>query len=244
MKKEDWQEKGAGHRGRLRDKFLELGLTGFSDRDVLELLLTLGTPRKDCKESATALLEKFGSLAGVLDAQQVELEQVKGVGPKNSFALHFVHSVARRYLQQRVNNKQFLQSSNQVADFLIHAMRDLKKEVLMVIFLDASHAIIASEIIAEGTLTSNTIHPRELVKAALGHNAAALVIAHNHPSGSREPSVEDRKLTRNLYLSLSLMNIQLLDHFIVAGSERPFSFADVGIMTEVREECHNLLKNQ
>jgi DNA repair protein RadC len=171
------------------------------------------------------------------------LEKVPGVGPKNSFALHFIHSVARRYLQQRLNSKNYLQSSAQVADFLIHSMRDLKKEVLMVIFLDASHAIIESQIVAEGTLTSNTIYPRELVKAALHHNAAALVIAHNHPSGAREPSLEDRKLTRNLYLALSLMNIQLLDHFIVAGSERPCSFADLGIMAELREEYGRLLNN-
>ncbi len=244
MKKEDWQEKGAGHRQRLRDNFLERGLAGFTDTDVLELLLTLGTPRKDCKEPAKALIAQFGSLAGVLDAKQAQLEQVKGVGPKNSFALHFVHSVARRYLQQRLNSKDYLQSSAQVSDFLIHSMRDLKKEVLMVIFLDAAHAIIKSEIVAEGTLTSNTIHPRELVKAALHHNAAALVIAHNHPSGAREPSLEDKKLTRNLYLALSLMNIQLLDHFIVAGSKRPCSFADLGIMAEISEECRRLLNNQ
>lgn len=243
MKKEDWQEKGAGHRQRLRDKFLDRGLEGFTDTEVLELLLTLGTPRKDCKESAKGLIAKFGSLAGVLEAKQVQLEQVKGVGPKNSFALHFVHSVARCYLKQRLNAKKYLQSSLQVADFLIHSMRDLKKEVLMVIFLDASHAIIDSAIIAEGTLTSNTIHPRELIKAALHHNAAALVIAHNHPSGARKPSKEDRKLTRNLYLALSLVNIQLLDHFIVAGSERPYSFADAGVMLEVREECSGLLNN-
>jgi DNA repair protein RadC len=243
MNKDEWQKKGVGHRQRLRDKFLEHGLSSFTDTDVLELLLAIGTPRKDCKEAAKGLFDEFGSLAGALDASQIQLEQIKGVGPKNSFALHFIHGVAGRYLKQRLVAKKYLQSSKQVADFLTHSMRDLKKEILMVIFLDASHAIIDSDVLAEGTLSSNTIYPREIVKAALAHHAAAVVIAHNHPSGNRDPSEADRKLTRNLYLALSFMNIRLLDHFIVAGSAPPFSFADQGIMAEVQGECSRILQD-
>lgn len=242
MDKAAWQEKGAGHRGRLREKFLDLGIGGLTDSEILELLLGFGTPRKDCKEAARGLLAAFGSLAGVLDAGRAELQQVKGVGPKNSFALHFVHGVARRYLKERLKGKQVVRSSAEVADYLIHSMRGLGREVLTVLFLDAGHGIIESEVVAEGTLTSNTIHPREVVERALHHRAAALIIAHNHPSGNMEPSEADRHLTRRLYLALALLNINLLDHFIVGAAPAPYSFADHGLMGAIREECAALIQ--
>jgi len=237
MDKEGWQRKGAGHRQRLRDKFLEAGLDGLTDDEVLELLLSFGTPRKDCKEAARALKKTFGSLAGVLDASRLELQRVKGVGPKNCFALQFVHGVARRYLRQRLKKKHIIRSSADVADYLIHAMRGLKKEVLTVLFLDAGHGIIDIEIVAEGTLTCNAVHPRELVGRALAHHAAAIVIAHNHPSGGMEPSKQDIRLTRRLYLALALINISLLDHFIIGRAAAPYSFADHGLMAAIRDEC-------
>lgn len=242
MDQAEWQQKGAGHRQRLRDKFLERGIEAFTDAEVLELLLTMGTPRKDCKDEARELLATFGTLAGVLERGPAQLQQVSGVGPKNAFAIHFIQGVARRYLRQRLAQKEYVRSSSEVADYLIHAMRDLKREVLMVIYLDASHAIIDSEIVAEGTLASNTVYPRELIKPALAHHAAALVIAHNHPSGNRQPSAEDRRLTRNLFLALSFVNIRLLDHLIVAGSDPPFSFADNGLMATIADECAGLLR--
>lgn len=242
MDTSDWQHKGSGHRQRLRDKFLARGLEAFADDEVLELLLTMGTPRKDCKAEARALLAAFGTLAGVLEAAPPQLQQVSGVGPKNAFAIHFIQGVARRYLRQRLAAKDYLRSSREVADYLVHALRDLKREVLLAIYLDASHAIIDSEILAEGTLTSSTVYPREVIKPALARHAAALVIAHNHPSGSREPSAEDRRLTRTLYLALSLVGIRLLDHLIVAGSSPPYSFADHGLMSQVAEECAAILR--
>ncbi|MGV1100190.1 RadC family protein [Thiovibrio sp. JS02] len=241
MDKTDWQKKGEGHRQRLRDRFLGHGLDGFSDSEVLELLLTLGTPRKDCKEEARALLARFGSLAQVLDAGQAELELVRGIGPKNGFALHLVQAVARRYLKQRLAGKEYLRSSREVGDYLIHAMRGLKREVLMAVFLDSSLGIIDSVIVAEGTLASNTVHPRELIKLALAKHAASLVIAHNHPSGSLTPSEEDKRLTRHLFVALAFAGIQLLDHLVVGSGERPFSFADQGLMEEIRRESRPLL---
>jgi DNA repair protein RadC len=242
MDQAEWQQKGAGHRQRLRDKFLERGIEAFTDAEILELLLTMGTPRKDCKDEARDLLATFGTLAQVLERSPAQLQQVTGVGPKNAFAIHFIQGVARRYLRQRLAQKEYVRSSSEVGAYLIHAMRDLKREVLMVIYLDASHAIIDSEIVAEGTLASNTVYPRELIKPALAHHAAALVIAHNHPSGSRQPSSEDKRLTRNLFLALSLVNIRLLDHLIVAGSEAPYSFADNGLMATIADECAGLLR--
>jgi len=114
VKKEDWQKKGVGHRQRLKDKFQQHSIESFTDAEVLELLLILGTPRKDCKEQARALLRHFGSLPNVLEASAPEIQKVKGVGPNNSFAIHFLHAVARRYLKHRLQEKHYLHSSKQL----------------------------------------------------------------------------------------------------------------------------------
>ena len=145
MDKEEWQEKGAGHRQRLRDRFLARGLEGFSDAEIIELLLSFGTPRSDCKEPARLALKQFGSLAAVLEEPLAALQEIKGIGPKNGFAVHFIQAVARRYLKDRLQGKRYLHSSTDVRDYLLHALRGLKKEVLTVIYLDSSHAILGTE---------------------------------------------------------------------------------------------------
>lgn len=238
MEKEEWQQKGEGHRGRLRDRYLERGLDGFTDAEVLELLLSFGTPRSDCKEPARELLKRFGSLAAVLETSTTTLQDVHGVGPKNSFAISFVQAVAGRYLQQRVTGKRYLHSSREVREYLEHSMRGLKREVLTVIYLDATHAIIGSEIVAEGTINVNTVYPRELVKRSISNHAAAIIIAHNHPSGAIKPSLQDINLTRSLYLICSFLQIQLLDHFIIGDGT--YSFADNGMIETLAGECLSL----
>ena len=230
------KDRNAGHRQRLRDKFHERGIDALSDSEVLELLLTIGTPRRDCKDIARAALRKFGSLPGVLEAPAADLQKVAGIGSLNSFTLTFVQAVSRRFLKERLRDRQYLRSSREVANYLVHAMRDLKKEVFTVIFMDASHSIINTETIAEGTLTTNTIYPRELVKMALEQHAAALVIAHNHPSGSLDPSSDDLRLTRHLFAACRLVNVNLLDHLIIGESENPYSFADHGLMAEIKQQ--------
>ncbi len=241
MDKKQWQEKGAGHRGRLRDRFLEKGLSGFSDTEILELLLSFGTPRTNCKEPARQLLKKFGSFSKVLEASPVALQDVKGVGPKNSFALHFVHGVASHYLKERLHGRRYLHSSAEVAEYLVHSMRGLKKEVFTVIYLDSSHAIIDSEVVAEGTLNVNTVYPREIVSKALLFHAAALIIAHNHPSGSLQPSPQDIKLTKTLWLVCNYMQMQLLDHLIIGDGS--YSFADNGLMQSISKDCLSVMQN-
>ena len=235
------EKKGRGHRQRLRNKFLKRGIDSLNDDEVLELLLTLGTPRKDCKNAARTLLEEFKSLSGVLDAIPDELVQVKGIGQLNSFAIHFIQSVARRYLVQRLENKDYLRSSKEVAEYLNHSMRNLPREIFKVILLDAGFAIITTKTLFKGTLSANTIYPREFIKLILDYNAAAVVIAHNHPSGRVEPSEADCKLTRNLFLACFVMNIQLLDHLIIGSSAMPYSFADHGLMDEIKNDCRTLL---
>lgn len=231
MDKGQWQQRGAGHRQRLRDRFLAQGLAALSDTEILELLLSFGTPRGDCKQQARELLGRFSSLPGVLDAEVEDLLQISGVGPKNCFALRFIKAVADRYLQQRMRNRSYLRSSQAVHDYLLHSMRGLPREVFTVIYLDSSLAILDSEVVAEGTVNVNTVYPREIVRRALSRNAAALIVAHNHPSGAVSPSKQDQHLTRTLYLVCNLMQIRLLDHLIIG--ESCFSFADNGLMEEI-----------
>ncbi len=235
MDKAQWQSRGAGHRDRLRQRFLERGLAGFSDAEILEILLSFGTPRKDCKEPARALLHQFKTFPGVLDAGKNELLRIKGIGPKNSFALGFIKSAAEHYLKQRLKSRHYLTSSNQVIDYLTHAMRGLRVEVFSAIYLDSSLAIIDSEQVAEGTVNVNTVYPREIIKRALGHNASALIVAHNHPSGSLTPSSQDRRLTEHLCLACQMMQIRLLDHLIIGDGH--YSFADEGVMSEISDWC-------
>ena len=229
-----------GHRQRLRDKFQEKGIEALTDAEVIELLLTFGTPRSNCTDPARAALKKFETLPAVLDARPEALRKIKGMGPKNIFALQFIQGVARRYLKQRIKKKNYMSSSSEVADYLIHAMRGLQHEVFMVVYLDASHAVIDCEILSEGTITVNTVYPRELLKAALARNASALVISHNHPSGSLQPSSQDEQLTKTLFLMCSFMQINLLDHLIIGAGETAYSFADHGRMATIREECRDL----
>ena len=238
MDKAQWQERGKGHRNRLRQRFLDRGLSGFSDAEILEILLSFGTPRKDCKDQARALLQHFGTFPGVLDADRKDLLEVNGVGPKNSFALGFIKSTADHYLKQRLKSRHYLKSSEQVTDFLTHSLRGLQVEVLSAIYLDSSLAIIDSEKVAEGTVNVNTVYPREIIKKALSHNASALIVAHNHPSGSLTPSAQDRQMTRQLYLACSMMHIRLLDHLIIGDGH--FSFADAGIIDQIADWCTSI----
>jgi len=235
MDKEQWQKKGQGHRARLRERFIAHGLSGFSDLEVLELLLSFGTPRKDCKEQARSLLKRFKTLPGVLDATTHSIQEIHGIGPVNGFALSFIKSVADRYLKDRLRDKSYLKSSQEVIDYLVHTMRGLQIEVFTVIYLDSSLGIIESEVVAEGTVNVNSVYPREIIKRALSHNAAALIVAHNHPSGSLAPSTQDRRLTGSLYLACSLMQIRLLDHLIVGDGH--YSFSDNGLIAELEHWC-------
>jgi len=235
MKKDDWQKKGEGHRQRLRDKFEEGGLDRFSDEEVVEFLLTLGTPRKDVKPQAREALKRFGSLSGVLSAPTHKLTKIKGIGPKNALYLNLVHQVAGRYLRDRAKGKDFFGSSRAVFDYLFHAMRDLKREVFKVLFLNRKNELIADQDLFLGSLSGSAVYPREIMTQALEYKAAAMVFVHNHPSGDPAPSAEDRKLTRDLVWASQLLMIQVLDHVII-GQNTYYSFADEGLILSFTRE--------
>ncbi len=235
MDKEKWQKRGEGHRERLREKFLKGGLERFSDGEVVEFLLTLGTPRGDLKVPAREALERFGSLSGVLSAPIEKLTGIKGIGPKNALYLKLVHQVGRRYLRDKMAGQAFFGSSRAVFDYLFHSMRDLKREVFKVLFLNRKNELIVDQDVFEGSLTGSAVYPREILTIALEQRAAALVVVHNHPSGDPTPSAEDRKLTRELLWASKLLGVQLLDHIII-GNNVYFSFADEGIVKDFQNE--------
>jgi len=218
-----------GHRQRLRDKFLKSGLDGFHDYEIIELLLTLGTPRSDCKQPAKDVLKKFGSLKAVLEADPKDLKIIKGIGDKNVFGLKLSQDVARRYLSDRIIDKDYAQSSNDIIEYLQHNLRDKNKEIFMVIYLNGRNQIIKMDELFKGTLNTSAVYPREVVKRALNNNAAALVFVHNHPSGNPNPSQDDISITKKLKEAALAIDVSVHDHLIIAGND-VYSFADHGLI--------------
>jgi DNA repair protein RadC len=229
--------KGDGHRGRLREKFLSSGLSGFHDYEVIELLLTLGTPRKDCKDAAKSALARFKSLQGVLEASSTDLCSVDGIGPKNSFGIRLVKAVADRYLRKKVIMKEPLSNSKALFDYLYLNMSSKDRECFKALFLDAKNRVVGVEDLFHGTLTASSVYPREVVRAALDHKAASVIFAHNHPSGDPSPSPADVAVTRQLMFACRTMGIMVHEH-IVIGDNRYYSFADHGVISNINQEFH------
>jgi len=219
----------SGHRKRLRQRFIKSGLAGFHDYEIIELLLTLGSPRKDCKQQAKEAIKRFKTLQGVLSAPLEELQQIDGIGPHSAFGIKLVLEVAREFLKQKIVKKPIYKSAKDIFDYLYHSMRDLTKEVFKVIYLDGQNRIIEIEDLFEGTVTSSAIYPREIMKSAIKQNAVALLFVHNHPSGAPEPSGSDKQLTRDLVYAGSIMQIKVLDHLVIGGDSY-FSFAEEGLI--------------
>ena len=233
------KHKGEGHRQRLREKFLESGISGFHDYEVIELLLTLATPRKDCKDTAKELLNRFETLPGVFEASAGELQEIKGVGPKNLLGLKLIKAAADKYLEARLIQKNPLNNSKDLFDYLYHRIRDKNRECFLTIFLNARNRVLATEILFEGTLTASSVYPREVIQAALNHRAAALIFSHNHPSGDTKPSRDDIALTRRLVFAAKVMGITVHDHLII-GANRHFSFADHGYIGRMNKEYEDI----
>lgn len=205
----------AGHRGRLRKRFLEAGLDGFLDYEVVELLLTLGTPRRDCKQLAKEAIKKFGGLREVLDTSPEELQQIKGIGPKNIFGLKLFQAVSERYQKGKILNKKPLDSSRAVVDYLREKLGKEKKEYFVVLSLDSRNNLIKISDVSVGILDSNLVHPREVFQEAILFHAAQVILAHNHPSGDLEPSEEDLAITKRLVKAGKILGIEVIDHIIV-----------------------------
>jgi len=209
-------DKGAGHRKRLRDRFLQSGLDGFLDYEIVELLLTLGTPRRDCKQIAKEAIKEFKNLRGVLGATIEELQKIKGIGPYNAFGLILFHAVSEKYAKEGIPEKLSLSSAEAVANYLQKSIGSKTKEHFVILYLDSRNRLIVDDV-STGTLNASLVHPREVFKKAILANAAQCIIAHNHPSGDPEPSPQDIALTRQLVDASKIIGIDLIDHVIVTN---------------------------
>lgn len=226
---EDKNNSNNGHRKRIREKFLKSGLGGFLDYEVVELLLTLGTPRKDCKKIAKVAIKKFKSLRGVLEASTTELTSIKGIGTSNVLGLILFQAISERYSKDKISPKILLNSSKLVADYLQMKIGNKKEEHFMVLYFDIKNKLINDEI-SIGTLNASLVHPREVFKKAIGNNTAQIIIAHNHPSGDVKPSKEDVSTTKRLVEAGKLVGISVIDHLVITP-DKYFSFKDNGIIS-------------
>lgn len=208
---------GAGHRKRLRNRFLQSGLDGFLDYEIVELLLTLGTPRKDCKQMAKAAIKMFGGLHGVLDATLDDLQKIKGIGPHNAFGTKLFQAISEKYAREKMPKKISLTSPQAVVNYLKEKIGKEKKEHFVILALDSRNNLISINNVSIGTLNSSLIHPREVFEPAVRYLAAQIIIAHNHPSGDPKPSKEDLEITQKLVASGKILGIEVVDHVIVTS---------------------------
>ncbi|HAF45334.1 MAG TPA: hypothetical protein DCK83_10475 [Gallionellaceae bacterium] len=218
----DWP---AGERP--REKLLQRGAASLSDAELLAIFLRTGVVGKSAVDLARELLVRFGNLTRLFAAAEQEFCAIHGMGQAKFVQLQAVVEMARRALQEEMRTGDALNSPRAVREFLQLLLQARQQEVFVAIFLDAQHRVVATEELFQGTLTQTSVYPREIVKRALHHNAAAMIFAHNHPSGVAEPSDSDRLLTEELKRSLALVDVRVLDHFIVAGAGC-LSFAEKG----------------
>jgi DNA repair protein RadC len=214
---------------RPRERLLARGPASLSDAELIALFLGTGVRGKSALDVAGELLARFGRVSRVLSAAQGELDQVPGIGAAKYAQIAAVMELARRALSEEMRARDSLASPAAVRGFLRLRMQDLGHECFYCVFLDAQNRVIAAEELFRGTLTQTSVYPREVVKHSLRHNAAAVILAHNHPSGVAEPSIQDQALTRTLAEALALVDVKVLDHFIVAPGAC-LSFAERGLI--------------
>jgi DNA repair protein RadC len=214
---------------RPRERLLARGATSLADAELIAILLRTGIKGKSAVDVARDLLSRFGSVAALLEADRGKLAEIPGLGSAKLAQLQAALELARRALKEELSTQSVLSSPRAVRDYLQLTLAARDHEVFVILLLDAQHRVRAFEELSRGTLTQTSVYPREVVKCALRHNAAAVIFAHNHPSGVAEASQADELLTRSLKAALALVDIKVLDHFIVAGT-RTLSFAERGLL--------------
>ena len=214
---------------RPREKLLQRGASALSDAELLAIFLRIGIPGRSAVDLARDLLQRFGSLRQLLEADQKSFCDNPGLGPAKYVQLQAVLEMSRRYLETTLQRSDALQSVADTRRYLTARLRHEPHEVFACLFLDNRHRVIAYEELFQGTIDGASVHPRQVVKRALYHNAAALILAHNHPSGVADPSRADEQITLRLKEALMLVDIRVLDHFIVGDGE-VISFAERGLL--------------
>lgn len=219
----------AGHRSRLRERFLKAGGGGLQDYEELELLLSSAIPRIDVKPLAKELLGRFGGLAQVFDAESSELEAVPGMGPAAAALILLVKELFVACSEARMRGRDLVSSPGAAVEFARAKLAGLPREQFLVIFLNAKNEIIAHEVIQKGTVDRAAVYPRLIVEAALQRHAVGVILVHNHPSGHPEPSAEDRAITRAIAEACRTVDVRVLDH-VVVGRAGHFSFAEESLL--------------
>ena len=214
---------------RPREKLLAQGPAALADAELVALLLRTGLKGTSVLQLAQQVLDAFGGVAGLLHADSSDLKRIKGLGPAKRAELAAVVELARRSLQQRLADRPAFDSPQAVRDYLQLQLAAREHEVFAVLFLDAQHHLLRFDEMFRGTLTQTSVYPREVVRRALALNAGAVILAHNHPSGVAEPSRADEFLTQSLKSALALVDVRVLDHFVV-GKGQIVSFAERGLL--------------
>jgi DNA repair protein RadC len=214
---------------RPREKLIELGAEALSDAELLAIFLRVGVVGKSAVDLARDLLTQFGSLNGIFAATEHELSQVHGIGTSKYVQLQAIFEMSRRALSEQLQQQDVLNSPKAVRDYLVLKLGSLTKEVFLVLFLDTQNRLLATEEMFSGSLKETSVYPREVLKRALHHNAASVIFAHNHPSGITQQSQADELLTKQLKQALDLVDVRVLDHFIVAGNST-LSFSEKGLL--------------
>ncbi|HEF4759111.1 TPA: DNA repair protein RadC [Pseudomonas putida] len=214
---------------RPRERLLQLGASSLSDAELLAIFLRIGVAGKSAVDLARHLLAQFGSLRSLLEADQATFSSHLGLGPAKFAQLQAAQEMSRRHLAERARQKPTLENPNAVRDYLKAMLRHEPHEVFGCLFLDSKHQVLTFEALFRGSIDNTSVHPREVVKRALANNAAALILCHNHPSGNTTPSQADRQLTKRLQKALELIDVRVLDHFII-GDGDPLSMAEYGWM--------------
>jgi DNA repair protein RadC len=214
---------------RPRERLLSEGSERLSDAELLAVFLGTGTRGRSALDVARGLLARFGGISALLAADRATLGASAGIGPARYGQLTAILELVRRGLREDMARRDALGSPGAVRDYLRLKLRDLQHEVFVGLYLDAQNRVLGDEMLFRGTLTQTSVYPREVVKRALAHNAAGIIFAHNHPSGVAEPSHADEALTRALRQALALVDVKVLDHFVIAGNAA-VSFAERGLL--------------
>lgn len=218
-----------GHRKRLRARFRKTGFEGFQDYEALELLLTFSIPRKDTKPIAKELMNKFGSIRGVMDATYDELSASNGLGENAATFVRMIKECSALYLKDGIKGKKKISSTGALLEYCQVAMSGLKDEQFRAIFLSTQNEVIADEVVHDGIVNQSIVYPRKVMERALYHKATAIIFVHNHPGGSCKPSKEDIALTTELVEAAKSLQLTVHDHLIVSGRGY-YSFLEHGLM--------------
>jgi len=222
----------------LQERFIRVGFEGFTALEIVELLLSLALPCNKHKTLAGKCVEHFQNLRGLLSASTEELKQA-GLPPHCVCSIRLLRELPAEILKERIMEQPVHHSSQEFFDYLCYSMRDLKKEVFKVTYLNNRSQIIDAEDLFFGTLDSILIHPREIIDSAIKHNATCLLFSHNHPAGDPAPSKSDKQITRDLVFMGMILGIKVLDHIII-GNNVYFSFADEGLIEKYEDNFLNL----